>query len=89
MTGGSKHRVHLGNSINRRPKPLHGLGSPTPEGLNGERDQATSREKPSRIPSVLPVRSPGSRSSISVGCGVEPGAALWVRHHNVAVHEWV
>ena len=60
MTCRGEHRVDLSNSINRSPKPLNGLRSPATEGLNGEWDQATPREKPSRISAVLPVRRPGS-----------------------------
>ena len=89
MTGRGKHRVHLGNSINRPPKPVHGVRSPAPEGLNGEWDQTTPREKPSRISAVLPVRGSGSGRSIRVGSGVEPSAALRMRHHDVSVDEWV
>ena len=89
MTWGGERRVNLGNSINRPPKPLHGFRPPTPEGFNGEWDQTTPREKPSRISAVLPVRSSGSGRSIRVGSGVEPSAALRMRYHDVSVDEWV
>ena len=89
MTGRGKHRVHLGNSINRPSKPLHGFHPPTPEGFNGEWDQPTPREKPSRISAVLLVRGSGSGRSIRVGSGVEPSAALRMRYHDVSVDEWV
>ena len=89
MTGRGKHRVHLGNSINRPSKPLHGFHPPTPEGFNGEWDQPTPREKPSRISAVLLVRGSGSGRSIRVGSGVEPSAALRMRHHDIAVDEGV
>ena len=89
MTCRGEHRVHLGNRINRRPKPLKSFRPPAPEGLNGEWDQATPREKPNRISAVLSVRRLGSCCSIRVGSGVETNAALRMRHDNVSVDEGV
>ena len=80
-------RISLSHSIRRSTKPLHGLSSPTTESLDGERNQASSRKSPSRIPAVLTLGSTSSGCAIRVSCSMEPGAPFRMRNDDVAVDE--
>ena len=80
-------RIVLCNGVYRSPEPLQCLGTPATECLHRERNQASSRKSPSRIPAVLTLGSSSSGGAIRVCCSMEPGAPLRMRDHHVAIDE--
>ena len=80
-------RIALCDGVYSSPEPVQCLGTPATECFHRERNQASSRKSPSRIPAVLTLGSSSSGGAIRVCCSMEPGAPLRVRHHHVAIDE--
>ena len=80
-------RIALCDGVNRSSEPLQCLGAPATECFHRERNQASSRKSPSRIPAVLTLGSTSSGCAIRVSCSMEPGAPFRMRNDDVAVDE--
>ena len=80
-------RAPLGNSINRVPQELQRLLTPTPEGLDRERDEPPAWQSPSRVPPMFAFRGSLSSLAVRISRGSQPGAALGMGDDDVPVDE--
>ena len=89
MPPASNLRILLGDGINRSPQEIQSLLAPTPEGLDGERDETPSWQGPGWIPPMLAFSSPCGGRTVLVGSRMQPSAALGVGDDHVTVDERV
>ena len=85
----SNLRILLRDGVSSTPHEVQGFLTPTPERLDGERDETSSRQGPSWIPPMFVFGGSCSGCTILIGRFVQVGAALGVSDDNVPVDKRV